>query len=97
MGWASPLILASVAALVTACVARRPTQVTTIWKDPAAGPMRFRKGVVIFVGDDSTLRRQVEDRAAARLGNAVAWPSVGGLQGAPCKSCCGALPPGLTR
>jgi hypothetical protein len=34
--------------------------------------VRFQKAAVVFVGADSTLRRQVEDRLAKRLGNVVA-------------------------
>ena len=59
------------ATLLTACVAR-PTHVTTDWRDPAATTVRFRKTVAFFAGDDSTLRRQVEDQLAKRLPNAVA-------------------------
>ena len=63
-----PAVLVS---LLVACVAR-PTQVTTDWKDPATQSVRFRKPAVFFPGEDAQLRRQVEDRLARRIPNAVA-------------------------
>jgi len=66
----------AIAALFVACVAR-PTQVTTDWRDPGAQPLRFRRIAAFFAGEDATLRRQAEDRLAARLQNTVAsWTIV---------------------
>ena len=59
------------ATLLTACVAK-PTHVTTDWRDPAATTVRFHKTVAFFAGDDSTLRRHVEDQLAKRLPNGIA-------------------------
>ena len=64
-------ITAAVTTLLAACVAR-PTHVTTDWRDPAARTVRFQRTAALFPGDDSTLRRQVEDRLASRLPNGVA-------------------------
>lgn len=63
------LVASSVAA--EACVAR-PSEVRTDWRDPTASTVRFQKAAVLFVGTDSTLRRQVEDRLAKRVRNLVA-------------------------
>lgn len=65
------LVITAVAAMLTACVAR-PTHVTTDWKEANAGTVRFRKTAAFFASDDTTLRRLVEDRLAARLPNGVA-------------------------
>ena len=71
MGTARRFTSVAIAALLTACVAR-PTQVTTDWRNPDAQPLRFRRVAAFFAGEDATLRRQVEDRLAARLRNTVA-------------------------
>lgn len=53
------------------CVAR-PTEIRTDWRDPGASTLRFQRAAVIFVGADSALRRQAEDRLAKRARNVVA-------------------------
>ena len=57
------LAVALIATTLTACAAR-PTEVTTTWRDPVTTPIQFRKVLGIFVGDDATMRRKVEDRMA---------------------------------
>jgi hypothetical protein len=57
------LAVALIATTLTACTAR-PTEVTTTWRDPVTTPIQFRKVLGIFVGDDATMRRKVEDRLA---------------------------------
>jgi len=71
MRWTSRFVILCVVLLIAACVVARPTQVTTTWKDPDAGRVRFRKAAVVFVSKDSSLRRQIEDRYASRLPNAT--------------------------
>jgi hypothetical protein len=65
------IVLLSSSVFAGSCVAR-PTEIRTDWRDPTASTVRFQKAAVVFVGTDSTLRRQVEDRLTKRLGNAVA-------------------------
>ena len=54
-----------------ACVAARPTQVTTTWRDRSETPIQFQRMMIIFPGEDAALRRRVEDRLANNIRNAV--------------------------
>ena len=61
----------AVAVLLVSCAAR-PTRVTTDWREPTTGTLRFQRTVAIFAGEDAQLRRQVENRLALRLPGGVA-------------------------
>jgi hypothetical protein len=67
----SRLINTAVAVLLVACAAR-PTNVTTDWREPTTGTLRFQRTVAVFRDEDAQLRRQVEDRLARRLPGGVA-------------------------
>ena len=60
------------AVLLTSCLTARPTEVTTLWREPTTSTVRFAKTLAIFTGDDAALRREIENRVAARIPGAVA-------------------------
>ncbi len=67
---ASPLrlaiaILAATAALAAGCAA---TQITSVWRDTAMGPVQFHKVVVVAMSQDATLRRLAEDEFVRAVG-----------------------------
>jgi hypothetical protein len=72
MNRSSRLAAAAASVVILVGCAARPTQVTTTWKEPGAGPARFRKAMAFFAGDDSTLRTRVENRLARRIPNTTA-------------------------
>lgn len=55
-----------------AVVACASTNITSTWRDPAIGPVQFRKVVGIALSADSTLRRIAEDEFVRAVG-----PSLG--------------------
>ena len=57
--------------LLTACITARPTQVTTLWREPTTPSIAFTKSLAIFSSDDATLRVQIENHIATRLRGAV--------------------------
>ncbi len=65
--------LAALGAMVplAACIAR-PTKVTTTWVAPNSTITPFKKTLVVFLNNDTELRRRIEDRLARALPNAVA-------------------------
>ena len=64
------------ATTLAACIAVRPTQVTTTWRDVSVAPLQIRKVMAVFAGEDSVLRRTVEDRLAQAMSNTVASHTV---------------------
>ena len=66
------LATAAAATTLAACLAARPTQVTTTWQDRSLAPVQFRKMIAIFPGEDPELRRRAEDRMAGHIPNTVA-------------------------
>jgi hypothetical protein len=59
------IALLALAAVVAACAS---TQVTSTWRDPAIGPVQFRKVVGIALSADGTLRRVAEDEFVRAVG-----------------------------
>jgi hypothetical protein len=57
--------------LLMSCLTARPTEVTTLWREPTTPAIRFTKSLAIFTGEDSTLRRQIENRIAGRVQGTV--------------------------
>jgi hypothetical protein len=53
---------------LAAVVACASTQVTSTWRDPAIGPVQFRKVVGIALSADGTLRRVAEDEFVRSVG-----------------------------
>jgi hypothetical protein len=47
------------------------TRLAATWRDPGAGPLRFRQPIVVFVTKDDLLRRTMEDKMASHFPNAV--------------------------
>lgn len=47
------------------------TQITSTWRDPAIGPVQFRKVVGIALSSDGTLRRIAEDEFVRAVGPAI--------------------------
>jgi hypothetical protein len=54
-----------VVAVVAGCAS---TQLTSTWRDPAIGPVQFRKVAGIALSDDPTLRRLAEDEFVRAVG-----------------------------
>lgn len=54
--------------VVIACAS---TQITSTWRDPAIGPIQFRKVVGIALSADGTLRRIAEDEFVRAVGPGV--------------------------
>lgn len=48
------------------------TRITSTWRDPAVGPVQFRKVVGIALSQDATLRRLAEDEFVRTVGPGVA-------------------------
>lgn len=63
--------LAIAALALAAVVACASTQITSTWRDPAIGPVQFRKVVGIALSADGTLRRVAEDEFVRSVGPAV--------------------------
>jgi hypothetical protein len=61
----SPIVLAAFCALAAACAS---TKLTSTWRDPAIGPLQFRKVVGIALTADATLRRLAEDEFVRAVG-----------------------------
>jgi hypothetical protein len=55
----------AVAALLAACAPT--TQVVNSWKDPAAGPTRFKKVLAVCMCKNASFRRTVEDELSKRI------------------------------
>jgi hypothetical protein len=75
MSMRSTLILrSSLVAAIAACAVLsgcHSTHLAAVWKDPTAGPLHFRKPIVIFVSKSETFRRTMEDKLAARIPHAI--------------------------
>jgi hypothetical protein len=56
------------ALLALAALACAATRVTSTWRDPAVGPVQFRKVVGIALSQDTTLRRIAEDEFVRAVG-----------------------------
>jgi len=68
-----PRVARSFAALLAvAALACAATRVTSTWRDPAVGPVQFRKVVGIALSQDTTLRRIAEDEFVRAVGPSVA-------------------------
>jgi len=65
----SRAITALVVLLAAACAS---TKITSTWRDPAIGPVQFRKVVGIALSRDTTLRRIAEDEFVRAVGPATA-------------------------
>ena len=64
-----PTIALLFAAALGGSAACHSTHLAATWRDPAAQPLHFRKGVAIFVTKDEALRRTVEDKLSAQFSN----------------------------
>jgi hypothetical protein len=64
----APLLLACALGLVAAACAS--TKLTSTWRDPALGPLQFRKVVGIALSADPTVRRLAEDEFVRAVGPA---------------------------
>jgi len=62
---------AVVAAAVALSGCYHSTRLAATWRDPAAGPIRFRQPVAVFVSKDVVFRRTMEDKLASHFPNAV--------------------------
>lgn len=60
------------ALLALAALACASTHVTSTWRDPAVGPVQFRKLVGIALSQDTTLRRIAEDEFVRAVGPGIA-------------------------
>jgi hypothetical protein len=54
-----------------AVVACASTQITSTWRDPAIGPVQFRKVIGIALSADDTLRRIAEDEFVRAVGPTI--------------------------
>jgi hypothetical protein len=68
-------VLVGIGALCAAACAS--TQIVSTWRDPAIGPMQFRKVVGIALSQDSTLRRLAEDQFVRAVGPGTAIAGYG--------------------
>jgi hypothetical protein len=61
-------------AVLAACIAAAcaSTKITSTWRDPAIGPVQFRKVVGIALSRDTTLRRLAEDEFVRAVGPGTA-------------------------
>src|SRR5215471_4501292 len=65
------LTLPAVVAAVALAGCYHSTRLAATWRDPAAGPIRFRQPVVVFVSKDAVFRRTMEDKLASNFPNSV--------------------------
>lgn len=63
------LVVATASAVLSGCAS---TQVTSVWRDPALGPVQFRQVVGVALSQDATLRRLAEDEFVRAVGPSVA-------------------------
>lgn len=66
---AAVVVLAMAGAVIAGCAS---TQITSVWRDPALGPVQFRKVVGVALSQDATLRRLAEDEFVRAVGPSVA-------------------------
>src|SRR5581483_5109359 len=59
-------ITAAAAMELSACHA---TQLAATWREPAVRPMTFQRIVTVFVSNDQTYRRMMEDKMASQFAN----------------------------
>ena len=65
----SSVVVAAAGVALSGCY--HSTRLAATWRDPAAGPIRFRQPVVVFVSKDAVFRRTMEDNLASHFPNAV--------------------------
>ena len=51
------------------------TKLTSFWKDPSAGPFKFKKVLVMVISKDETIRRAAEDEVVRQITKTTAVPS----------------------
>ncbi len=66
------LVVGATIAVAAAELACASTRVTSSWRDPGVGAVRFRKVVGVALARDATLRRLAEDEFVRALGPAAA-------------------------
>jgi len=78
--------LLAIASLLVAGACSRATHLAATWHDPSAAPVRFNRLVTVFVSNDQSTRRSIEERLASKFSNATpsyrALPSMDGIDAA---------------
>ena len=71
-GFRSASLLALVVLVTASCAS---TKLTSSWREPTAGPLKFAKVIVIVIATDETIRRTAEDQLVGMVKKTTAVAS----------------------